>query len=69
MVQQVLFSWWGNSETGVGRNINNIQRAFMAEGCSNRFASDIHKYPELTKLAQNDDKLVDGPSTISQTND
>ena len=63
IVQQVVFSWWGNSETGVGRNINNIQRAFMAEGCGNRFVSVIHKYLELTKLAQNDDKLVDGPLT------
>ena len=35
----------------------------MAEGCSKRFASVICKYPELTKLAQNDDKLVDGPLT------
>ena len=63
IVQQVVFSWWGNSGTGVGRNINNIQRAFMAEGCGNRFASVICKYLELTKLAQNDGKLVDGPLT------
>ena len=35
----------------------------MAEGCRNRFASVIHKYPKLTKLAQNDDKLVHRPLT------
>ena len=33
----------------------------MVEGCSNRFASVIRKYLELTKLAQNDNKLVDRP--------
>ena len=35
----------------------------MAQGCGNRFTSVIHKYPELAKLAQNDEKLVNRPLT------
>ena len=61
MVSQVLFSWWGNSKMGVGRNINNLQSAFEAEGYGNRFTNVICKYPELEKLAQNDTKREKGP--------
>ena len=41
MVKQVVFSWWGNSEYGVGRNINNIDWAFVIEGDGNRFNTVI----------------------------
>ena len=61
IVSQVVFSWWGNSKTGVGRNINNLQHAFEAEGCGNRFTNVICKYPELEKLAQDDTKREKGP--------
>ena len=61
MVKQVVFSWWGNSEYGVGRNINHIKRAFDMEGDSNRFNTVIRKFPELMKLADYDSMSTKGP--------
>ena len=60
-MSQVVYSWWGNSTTGVGQNINNLQCAFEAEGYGSRISNVIQKYPELQKIAQDDTKRKRGP--------
>ena len=46
IVSQVVYSWWGNTTTRVGWNINNLQCAFEAKGYGKQV---LQCYPEIPR--------------------